>query len=719
MRRLYRFIGILGGILVLASCVLVRPVLAASAAGELPPLTLELLQQRLEAPLQRDGRSVIDLRRFTIDLRADNGDFANRFYRLLQQPLQRGSKVLGLDLSHSHILGDLDLQQLGLREPLYGEALFPLLTAEEQAQLKRDRTRLNRLTQLSRSLLIQDQSTAQQIFIFRGPLLLVQTHVTGRVNATDTFFLRRVSAQGATFEQAFYGTDARFSQEVRFTSARFLEEARFRNSLFFDQVRFDQAQFQGIVNFQGVSFKASSRFNQASFADEANFSRINWQENADFAQSLWQGTASFLKDTFTQALFLTEARFEGPLILRQARFSQPVNLRGAMLNNQADFGDATFLKGVYINVAGLEFNAEQAEILGSPGQIGQVLSVPSLSGNETLLRNLVRNFRQLEQISDANQIEFMAEQLRLRAWHKQLVGLNINTASSRQLQEVGFSSSQADAILDQRQQQPFLSATDLLSLESVDLAAYLKVRDRILTSKPLSWSNRVQLGLGWLWLGMLILLSHYGTSVGLTLGGGLVAIAFFALMFWLLDRYRRRLPQPILPPLEETGWMLGSFALLVLAGLSTILRLGQQPGLALLCLAGLTLPVPLGLLTIIYRRGRYHDDMDISYFVEDGGMRQLRLLIARLPIMPKFAFFRDRYTPILLDRRWNWLNYYDFSLNNWLRFGFNDIRMRDRHMPGLITALVWYQWTLGLFYVALLLWTLSRTIPGLNLLLYF
>jgi hypothetical protein len=86
--------------------------------------------------------------------------------------------------------------------------------------------------------------------------------------------------------------------------------------------------------------------------------------------------------------------------------------------------------------------------------------------------------------------------------------------------------------------------------------------------------------------------------------------------------------------------------------------------------------------------------------------------------MPRFTFFRDRYMPILWDRRWNWLNYYDFSLNNLLKFGFNDIRLRDEHLPGIITTLVWYQWGLGILYLALLLWTLSRTIPGLNLLIY-
>jgi hypothetical protein len=68
---------------------------------------------------------------------------------------------------------------------------------------------------------------------------------------------------------------------------------------------------------------------------------------------------------------------------------------------------------------------------------------------------------------------------------------------------------------------------------------------------------------------------------------------------------------------------------------------------------------------------------------------------------------------------WNWLNYFDFSFNNFLRFGFNDTRLRDQHVPTLLNILVWYQWSLGTLYIALLLWTLSRTIPSLNLLIYF
>lgn len=37
--------------------------------------------------------------------------------------------------------------------------------------------------------------------------------------------------------------------------------------------------------------------------------------------------------------------------------------------------------------------------------------------------------------------------------------------------------------------------------------------------------------------------------------------------------------------------------------------------------------------------------------------------------------------PILWEKRCNWLNYYDFSLNNLMRLGFNDIRLRSGMSP--------------------------------------
>jgi hypothetical protein len=82
------------------------------------------------------------------------------------------------------------------------------------------------------------------------------------------------------------------------------------------------------------------------------------------------------------------------------------------LLEQVDFSNARFLSDAHLNVAGMTFDSDQAKIIGDTGRIGRVLSVPMLQGNEDVLRNLVRNFRFLQQISDANQLEYTTQRLR-------------------------------------------------------------------------------------------------------------------------------------------------------------------------------------------------------------------------------------------------------------------------------------------------------------------
>jgi len=694
----------------------IPPAQAAIAQPARQPLTLELLQQRLAAPIPSDGVRSIDLRRFIIDLRPENPNFRDQFYRLLQTQLRRSNTPLGVDLSYSQILGELRFSNFGTPEPLYSQAT-PLLGTAEQTQLQRDRLRLLQLSQLSRSLLVQAQPTPLQITIFRGPLKLVQTRFDGIANFSNTFFLARVEAQGADFEQVA-ATESRFGQPATFAGAFWRGEAQFRSAIFFDRASFNQAQFQGKATFQSSEFQKTANFSQASF-HQANFSRVQWQGNADFAQTRWQNTVTFDRSRFTQAVFFSDAVWDDRVTFHDVQFSQPVNLRGASILDQADFGDASFSASAYLNVAGLQFSADQARIVGNPGEVGRVLSVPTLRGNETLLRNLVRNFRLQEQISDANQVEYTTERLRLQELRQRLLGTNLNTASIEQLQRVGFSADQASAILVARTPHPLRSLTDLLKLPGIDLATYVRVRDRVVVAASRSISTWLLDALHWLGLNLLLLLSQYGTNFWLIFGVGLVAIAYFGLVFWLVDRFRRLRPKPIVPQWEETIWMLSGFSLLTLSGLAAIGRTSSQPGLTLACLALVLLPLPIALLLVIYARGRYHDLMDMSYFEEEGTLRQLRIVIGRLPILPRYELFRERYLPILWQRRWNWLNYFDFSLNNLLKIGFNDIRLRDRALPGAIATLAWYQWSLGLLYIALLLWTLSRTIPGLNLLIYF
>ena len=725
MRRLAVLIGLI--VVLMGITVFPDAAQAAIAQPERISLTLELLQERLRSPVPSEGTRILDLRRTTIDLRPENADFRDQFYSLVQAQLQRPGLPLGLDLSYSLIEGDLTIAKLGLRAPLYGESLSPIFTSNEKAQLQRDRRRLSRLSTLSQSLLITSKESSQtpsaQITVFRGPIKLVQTRITGFADFTNTFFLNRMEAQGAQFPAGADWSQTRFSLPVSFTSANFGREALFRNNIFFGKAEFNQTQFRGEASFQSSEFQATANFNQAAFYQAANFTRVQWQGNADFAQTRWREQTLFAKDKFSQLFFLTDATFDKSVIFRDAQFNRAVNLRGATILDRADFSYCSFSKGAYLNVAGLRFDSDKAKILGDPGQIGKVISVPTLQGNENLLRELVRNFRRLEQISDANQIDYTAQRLRSQQLLQQLFGTNLNTAKTPQLIKIGFDQNQAAAIMQRRATQPFRNPTELLTVTAVDLATYIRVRDRVIAVEPLSpflnVLDRLSIAFNWVALSLLILLSRNGTSFWLIFGVGLVTIAYFSILFWGVDRWRRRYPKPILPTWGEFAWVISFASVLNLGGLVAVFRNGDRPWMTLACLAIVMVPIPLILIGLLLRQGRYHPLLEASYFVEEGTLRQLRILIGRLPIIPREPMFRDRYLPILWDRHWNWLNYFDFSFNNFLRFGFNDIRLRDQHLPNLVTGLVWYQWSLGTLYIALLLWTLSRTIPGLNLLIYF
>ena len=652
----------------------------ATPATERSPLTLELLQERLKSPIASEGVRIIDLRQLIINLRPENAEFRDQFYQLLQTQLNRSTTPLGLDFSHSIIQGELIGSKLGLRSaagssatssPLYREVLSPLLTLQEQQQLLRDPRQLSQLALIP------------SVTVFRGTLKLVQTRFTGTVNFANTFFLHRVEANGAIFSQPVDCSETRWIRLADFSNTTFSRDVNFNDSVFFAKAGFTKVQFRGVANFQGTTFEDDAVFSKTQFEQLGNLSRSHFQGLADFSHTDWHDRALFSKSQFKQLFSLSETTFEKSVAFRETQFNKSVNLRAVSLLEQMDFSNARFFPESYLNVANMTFDSDQAKIIGDAGQIGRILSVPMLKGNEYVLRNLVRNFRSLQQISDANQLEYTTQRLRRQQLGRQLMG------EDRQGGQGGND-----------------KAAALLSPNSQTSKN---------TPSPLSW---ILDSLYWIGLSLLLLLSQYGTSFWLVFGVGMVAIAYFGLLFWLVDRFRRRYPQPVLPTAFETPWMLGSYTVLTFAGVTAIFRSSDQPWLTLTCLGGVILLVPMLLLGRLYKQGRYHDLMDVSYFVEDGSLRQLRLLIGRLPVMPRFEVFRDRYMPILWNRRWNWLNYYDFSLNNLLKIGFNDIRLRDEHLPGIITTLVWYQWSLGILYIALLLWTLSRTIPGLNLLIY-
>ncbi len=614
------------------------------------PLTVTLLQERLSAPVLKEGMTTIDLANLVIDIRDENKELQEQFYQQIQGQINRAKQPLGLDFSNSLIQGNFIASRLGLPTPLTKVALATLLSPTEEQLLQQDE-----------NFLFDSDEPVFNVTVFRGPVKLQGTVFMGEVDFSKTFFLQIVEAMAAKFSRESNWVESRFARVAKFTKANFMGDVNFSQSQFLNKAIFRSVHFKSITNFHGSHFTAEAYFDQTKYDKLADFTRTFWQKEANFSQSQWRDRPLFSKSRFLSLLTFRNATFEKSGAFRSSYFNGVVSFQDVKLLDQVDFSNSTFTKNSYLSVSGLAFDSDKAKILGDRGVIGQAIYLPNLAGNETVLRNLVRNFRSLEQIADANQIEYKTEKLRLQ-----------------QLKE------------------------KLNNISFIRLINLTWVADFLHTS----------------FLTLLLLLSQDGTNFSLVFGTGIIIFAYFGCLFWLIDRVRRLTPKPVIPNGYEIFCMVTSYIILTLSGVFNILQSASRPLLTLTAIALILVPLPLILIIELYRRGRYHDLMDSSYFLQDGSMRQLRLLITRLPVVPEFPLFRDRYTPIPWQKRWNWLNYYDLSLNNLLKLGFNDWRVRDRELPAIISFLVWYQWGIGIFYITLLLWTLSRTIPGLNLLIY-
>jgi hypothetical protein len=614
------------------------------------PLTVTLLQERLSAPVLKEGMTTIDLANLVIDIRDENKELQEQFYQQIQGQINRAKQPLGLDFSNSLIQGNFIASRLGLPTPLTKVALATLLSPTEEQLLQQDE-----------NFLFDSDEPVFNVTVFRGPVKLQGTVFMGEVDFSKTFFLQIVEAMAAKFSRESNWLESRFARVAKFTKATFMGDVNFSQSQFLNKAIFRSVHFKSITNFHGSHFTAEAYFDQTKYDKTADFTRTFWEKEANFSQSQWRDRPLFSKSRFLSLLTFRNATFEKSGAFRSSYFNGVVSFQDVKLLDQVDFSNSTFTKNSYLSVSGLAFDSDKAKILGDRGVIGQAIYLPNLAGNETVLRNLVRNFRSLEQIADANQIEYKTEKLRLQQLKQKLNNISV-----------------------------------------IRLINLTWVADFLHTS----------------FLALLLLLSQDGTNFSLVFGTGIIIFAYFGCLFWLIDRVRRLTPKPVIPNGYEIFCMVTSYIILTLSGVFNILQSASRPLLTLTAIALILVPLPLILIIELYRRGRYHDLMDSSYFLQDGSMRQLRLLITRLPVVPEFPLFRDRYTPIPWQKRWNWLNYYDLSLNNLLKLGFNDWRVRDRELPAIISFLVWYQWGIGIFYITLLLWTLSRTIPGLNLLIY-
>ncbi|MEM6612554.1 MAG: pentapeptide repeat-containing protein [Cyanobacteria bacterium P01_C01_bin.72] len=614
-------------------------------------LTPEILQTRTSNVVQQEGRDTIDLSNLIIDLANVDSEFNQDFYQHLNNIISHATKPINLNFNNSIIQGDFLIKRLGIASSMGMGTLSSLFTSLEQEKI-------NQLYPLQ----IEQAQELPRVNIFRGSLFFSNTIFTGNVDSSDSLYLQTFIADKAEFQEEVDFTQAIFAQELDFSQAVFAQGLSFAATHCWGKVKFSAAEFSNMINFSKSQFEAAVNFNQAIFNQLADFSRIAFMETVDFSQAIFRDRLTFAKSKFLNSLLLMNSSLEKTVTFRDIYLNALINLEDAHLLNRLDFSNAFFTPQASINVSGLAFDAAESQIVGQPGIISKYLSLKRLQGNELVFRNLILNFRRLEQIKDANELEYKQKKLQLKA-----IGDRLTKTS---------------------------------------------------WGKIFTWSWLILI-FQWSSLSLLLLLGDYGTNINSIFSVGIVSIALFSLLFWLIDRYRPNISQAVIPKYPETIAMVLSYVIITSLAIINIFLATDRPWLTLSAISIFLLPIPILIASLIYQGGRYHKLLDVSYFVENGQDRELRLLIGRLPIMPRFSFYRDRFMPLLWEKRWNWLNYYDFSLNNIFKLGFNDIRLRDQHLPGLISALVWYQWCLGVLYIVLLLWTISRTIPGLNLLIYF
>ena len=544
--------------LLLALCLIlffITPLQANAQAEVRNYLTIEILESKTHNLTQQEGRDTIDLSNLIIDLANTDSEFSQSFYQEIDNAVSRAGSPIGLNFNNSIVQGDFKLKQLGIASAVGEGALSTLFTPLEQEKI-------NRYYPIETDIALH----APRVNIFRGSLYFDRTVFTGKIDGSDSLYLQSITANASTFQENSNFSQATFAKKIDFSSATFHQNANFIKSHFFSTAKFNSAEFQKIIDFNNAQFETLAEFKQTLFLELADFTRSVFIDTVDLSQSIFRDRLIFAKSKFLNSLLLVNTSFEKTVTLRDIYLNSLIDLQDAHLLNRLDFSNAFFTPQASINVSGLAFDATESKILGQPGIIGKYLQINRLQGNETVFRNLIRNFRSLEQITDANNLEYEQKQLQER-----------------------------------------------------------EISDRLTKTswrKVLTW-GWINLVPQWLILNLLLLLGNYGTSISLIFSIGIITITFFSFLFWLIDRYRPHISQPIIPRGGEAIVMSISYMTFNILSIINIFIATEEFWLTMSAIAIFLLPIPIIITSLIYQRGRYHKLLDRSYFVENAEFQRI------------------------------------------------------------------------------------------------
>ena len=224
--------------------------------------------------------------------------------------------------------------------------------------------------------------------IVDGNVYMKGARFEGRLNFSNTTFMKKVVSFNSKFEGEAFFENATFNQDASFNVSTFYDDctfdlASFRKNAFFDDnkvsgcVGFYNCNFSGIAqfylsefdgayaNFEGCRFMKdllsdnirantyfsfvdshafgdadfhSSRFtsgasfNNATFDGYANFERSHFSEVTSFSFIEFNDTADLSYTVFDGPTYFTGSRFFGDVLTNNAQFLSPTDLIGAHFN---------------------------------------------------------------------------------------------------------------------------------------------------------------------------------------------------------------------------------------------------------------------------------------------------------------------------------------------------------------------------------------------------
>jgi hypothetical protein len=142
-----------------------------------------------------------------------------------------------------------------------------------------------------------------------------------------------------------------FNNSVDFGRSQFQGAVDFADTQFAGVTRFDNVTFNTAATFANTVFESSSNFSKARFVEDGVFSRAEFLGNADFTLVTYRKKADFQKKRFTTSAF-TGSRFEGEADFNGSEFRQDADFTNVNFRAKANFRETVFSGVIY---AGAQF----------------------------------------------------------------------------------------------------------------------------------------------------------------------------------------------------------------------------------------------------------------------------------------------------------------------------------------------------------------------------